>query len=97
METIGIVFYSFEFASVVKIVFNVIIGSIRLYRNTSALTLVIFKKSQEKTRSTTFLSLLTSYSARCIIGSRIIESPAYCNQILLARLDIIRAQSTSVN
>jgi hypothetical protein len=36
-------------------------------------------------------------SARRLMGSRIIESAAYCNQILLARLYIDRAQNTSVN
>jgi hypothetical protein len=37
------------------------------------------------------------YSARRLMGSRIIESAAYCNQILLAQSYIDRAQNTSVN
>ncbi len=37
------------------------------------------------------------YSARRLMGSRIIESAAYCNQILLAKVYINRAQNTSVN
>ncbi len=37
------------------------------------------------------------YSARRLMGSRIIESVAYCNQILLAQLYINSTQKTSVN
>ncbi len=37
------------------------------------------------------------YSARRLMGSRIIESAAYCNQISLAQVYINRAQNTSVN
>ncbi len=37
------------------------------------------------------------YSTRRLIGSRLIESDAYCNQILLAQLYINSAQNTSVN
>ncbi len=36
------------------------------------------------------------YSARRLIGSRIIESAAYCNQKLLALLYLNRTQNTSV-
>ncbi len=38
-----------------------------------------------------------NYSARRLMGSRIIESAAYCNQISLAQVYINRAQNTSVN
>ncbi len=38
-----------------------------------------------------------NYSARCLMGSRIIRSSAYCNQILLAQLYINGAQNSSVN
>jgi hypothetical protein len=37
------------------------------------------------------------YSARRLMGSRIIESTAYCNHISLAQSYINRAQNTSVN
>ncbi len=37
------------------------------------------------------------YSARRLMGSRIIGSAAYCNQILLAQLYINSAQNSSVN
>jgi hypothetical protein len=37
------------------------------------------------------------YSARRLMGSRIIESAAYCNQISLSQVYIDRAQITSVN
>ena len=37
------------------------------------------------------------YSARCLIGSRIIESAAYCNQIMLVPLYLNSTQNTSVN
>jgi hypothetical protein len=37
------------------------------------------------------------YSARRFMGSRIIESAAYCNQILLAELQIDIAQNTLIN
>ena len=37
------------------------------------------------------------YSARRLIGSRIIESAAYCNQKLLAHLYLNSTQNTSVN
>jgi hypothetical protein len=37
------------------------------------------------------------YSARSLMGSRIIESPACCNQISRAQVYINRAQNTSVN
>ncbi len=37
------------------------------------------------------------YSARRLMGSRIIESAAYCNQISLSQVYINRAQNTSVN
>ncbi len=37
------------------------------------------------------------YSARRLIGSRIIESAAYCNQKLLAHLYLGSTQNTSVN
>ncbi len=37
------------------------------------------------------------YSARRLMESRIIESAAYCNQILPAQLYIDRAQNTPVN
>jgi hypothetical protein len=40
---------------------------------------------------------LLLYSARRLMGSRLIESPAYCNQILLAQLYINNTQNTSVN
>jgi hypothetical protein len=39
----------------------------------------------------------TKYSARRLMGSRIIESAAYCNQIFLSRLYIDNAQNTLVN
>jgi hypothetical protein len=37
------------------------------------------------------------YSARRLMGSRIIESAAYCNQILLSQVFISIAQNKSVN
>jgi hypothetical protein len=37
------------------------------------------------------------YSTRRLMGSRLIESAAYCNQILLAQQGINSAQNTSVN
>ncbi len=37
------------------------------------------------------------YSARRLIGSRLIESAAYCNQILMAPLYFSNTQNTSVN
>ncbi len=40
---------------------------------------------------------LCTYSARRLMGSRIIESAAYCNHILLAQLHKNSAQNTSVN
>ncbi len=36
------------------------------------------------------------YSARRLMGSRLIESAAYCNQILLAQQFINSAQNTSI-
>ncbi len=42
-------------------------------------------------------TLVNKYSARRLIGSRIIESAAYCNQKLLAHLYINNTQNTSVN
>ncbi len=41
--------------------------------------------------------LESKYSARRLIGSRIIESAAYCNQKLLAHLFLNSTQNTSVN
>ncbi len=41
--------------------------------------------------------LKSYYSARRLMGSRMIESAAYCNQISLAQVYINRAQNTSVN
>ncbi len=38
-----------------------------------------------------------NYSARRLMGSQLIESAAYCNQILLAQQYINSAQNTSVN
>jgi hypothetical protein len=43
------------------------------------------------------LEEIVLYSARRLIGSRIIESAAYCNQILLAPMYINNTQYTSVN
>jgi hypothetical protein len=40
--------------------------------------------------------LFTKYSARRLLGSKIIESAAYCNQISLAQVYINRAQNTSI-
>ncbi len=40
---------------------------------------------------------VSKYSARRLMGSRIIESAAYCNQISLVQVYRNRAQSTSVN
>jgi hypothetical protein len=40
---------------------------------------------------------LMHYNARRLIGSRIIESAAYCNQKLLEHLYLNRTQNTSVN
>jgi hypothetical protein len=37
------------------------------------------------------------YRARRLMGSRIIESAAYCNRIFLAQLYVNKAQNTSVN
>jgi hypothetical protein len=42
-------------------------------------------------------SKLYKYSARRLMGSRIIESAAYCSQVFLAQLYISSAQNTSVN
>ncbi len=42
-------------------------------------------------------SIFCKYSARRLMESRILESAAYCIQILLARLHIDSAQSTLVN
>jgi hypothetical protein len=42
-------------------------------------------------------ALLFIYSARRLMGSRLIESAAYCNQIWLAQLYVNSAQKTSVN
>ncbi len=39
----------------------------------------------------------SKYSCRRLLGSRLIESSAYCNQIWLAHLYIDSAQHTSVN
>jgi hypothetical protein len=44
-----------------------------------------------------FVDLKLRYSARRFMGSRIIESAAYCNQILLAQLYLNSAKNTSVN
>ena len=43
------------------------------------------------------ISIDLKYSARCLIGSRIIESAAYCNKILLIPLHLKNSQNTSVN
>jgi hypothetical protein len=43
-----------------------------------------------------FLQIMI-YSARRLMGSRIIESAAYWNQISLAQVHINRAQNTTVN
>jgi len=44
-----------------------------------------------------FFLLFSQYSARRLIGSRIIESAAYSNQILMAPLYFNSTQNTSVN
>ena len=44
-----------------------------------------------------FTDLNCKYSARRLIGSRIIESAVYCNQILLVPLYLNSTQNTSVN
>jgi hypothetical protein len=44
-----------------------------------------------------YSSMLKYYSADWLMWSRLIKLAAYCNQILLAKLCINRAQNTSVN
>ncbi len=57
--------------------------------------MAIFSPYSELTSHPVFT--IVKYSARLLIGSRIIESAAYCNQILLAHLYHNRTQSSSVN
>ncbi len=58
---------------------------------------VIKEKSTKDLEMHRYSKMLDWYSARRLMGSRLIESAAYCNQIWLAQLYINSAQNTSVN
>ncbi len=56
-----------------------------------------FLKIRKKINSEMQLLIICDKNMRRLMGSRIIESAAYCNQILLAHLNTNSAQNASVN